>query len=90
MKNTASLTRLVDADASTVSDLAARLRARTTVADADATHRASIVTAYYMARADGDLAAELAALVDATRYDTTHPGECLVDELCADELAVAA
>lgn len=89
---TANLTGvLVDADASAVSDLVARLRARTTVADADAAHRADIVTAYYTARTDGDLAAELAALADATRYDTTYPGsESLVDELCADEQAVAA
>lgn len=78
---------LVDADASTVSDLAGWLRARTTVADADAALRAGIVTAYYTAT---DLAGRVAALADATRYDHTHPGsESLVDELCADEVVAA-
>lgn len=54
-------------------------------ADLDADLRAAIVTAYYTARAVGDWAGELAALADATRYDSVHPGGELVVELCAGE-----
>src|SRR5690606_18870361 len=86
MKSTAPL---IDADAATVSDLATRRRARTTIADADAAYRADIVTRYYAARSVNDWEGELAALADASRYDAAHPGEDLTVELC-DGQAVAA
>ena len=45
---------LFDADLAVTTDLAAKRRERTTVADADADHRASLIADYVAARANGD------------------------------------
>jgi hypothetical protein len=50
--------------------------------DPNAAFRADTLLAWIAAQ--GDLAAEAAALADAARYDATHPGEpSLLTELCA-------
>lgn len=73
---------LSDGDAASVSVLAARRRARMSVADADAAYRAQLVVEFVAAR--GDLAAEASLLAEAARYDRSHPDEpSLVTELCA-------
>ena len=78
---------LFDADASTVSDLTARRRARTTVADADADYRAALITDFLAVRRTGVWSDELRLLADARRYDEQHPGELsLFDELHAIEM----
>ena len=77
---------LSDGDAASVSDLAARRRASTSVADADAAYRASLITSYVKVR--GDWAAELRLLAEAKRYDDAHLDEApLFDELHAIEMS---
>ncbi|WP_326806684.1 hypothetical protein OHB04_02500 [Streptomyces sp. NBC_01775] len=82
---TRTVSPLFDADLASVSDLSARRRASTIVADADAAYRAELITEYVAVR--GDLAAELRLYADATKYDLAHPDEApLFDELHAIEL----
>jgi len=82
---------LFDADLVTVSDLASRRRALTSVTQAEIDmayaqdeERARIVTRYYAAFAVGDEDGLTAAIAEATRYDAAYPGEDLAVELCTD------
>ncbi|GAA2629825.1 hypothetical protein [Streptomyces axinellae] len=78
---------LSDADAASVSDLASRRRATTSVADADAAYRADLITDYIAVRRTGVWSDELRLLAEAKRYDDAHPDEApLFDELHAVEL----
>jgi hypothetical protein len=82
MKRTHIPGAMFDGDASVVSELSRRRRARTSVADAEAAYRADIVLAFIAAQ--GDLGFEAAVLADAARYDRLHPDEpSLVEEACA-------
>jgi hypothetical protein len=84
---------LSDGDHSAVSDLAARRRAHTTVADADAAYRAELIADYIKAcRNSDDEFAEYRLLAEAARYDREHPGDAvpLVDELHGTQLRRAA
>ncbi|NJQ04260.1 hypothetical protein [Streptomyces lonarensis] len=84
------LDALSDGDAATASPRAAARR-ELTVAEANATYRAELVTEFVTAT---DWADELRLLADATRYDQANPDEdSLFDELNATrigDLAVAA
>lgn len=87
--SSAPLSLLSDADAASVSDLSARRRASTSVADADAAYRAGLVEQYIAACASGaDEFAQLAFLAEATRYDLAHPDDIvpLFDELHGTQL----
>jgi hypothetical protein len=84
---------LSDGDHTAVSDLAARRRANTTVADADAAYRAELIADYIAAcRHGADEFAEYRILAEAVRYDREHPGDpvSLVDELHGTQLRRAA
>jgi len=80
-------TNLFDADASTTDELAARRRARVTLADLDAAFRAELITDYVKVRRTGSWSDELRMLAMAKRYDKAHPDEApLFDELHAVEM----
>lgn len=84
---------LSDGDHAAVSDLAARRRANTSVADADAAYRAELIADYMAACRDNtDEFAEYRILAEAVRYDREHPGDpvSLVDELHGTQLRRAA
>lgn len=70
---------LSDADAATVSDLVARRRAVTTVAEADAAYRAQVVDRYSVARDLGDDDSMIDALAEASRYDGGFAVELATD-----------
>lgn len=80
---------LFDADAAASSDLASLRRARTTVADADASYRADLISRYISAcKSDADEFSQLRLLAEAARYDKQHPGDAvpLADELHGTQL----
>lgn len=79
---------LSDGDASAVSELARRRRARTTVGDANDAYRAELVTAYHESRDDAE---RLALLAEAAEYGMAHPDEpSLVAEMRPRRRGVAA
>ncbi|MGY1439503.1 hypothetical protein [Streptomyces reniochalinae] len=79
---------LSDADAASVSDLSARRRATTSVADANAAFRADLIGDYLAVRRTGVWSDELRVLAEARRYDVANPDDTvpLFDELHAIEL----
>jgi hypothetical protein len=92
---------LSDGDIATVSDLAARRRALTTVTEAEVEMayrqnalRAQLVTDFYAARAAGDLEAVRRVLIEAADHDAEQATEpSLIDELTgyrADALTAVA
>jgi len=78
------VTVLFDGDVATTSELASRRRARTTVAEAQAAHRAQLVTWLVAEMASASLLDQVKYAAVAADYDKAHPGEpSLVEELCA-------
>lgn len=80
---------LSDADTAMVSDLSARRRASTSVADANAAYRAELVEAYIEVCRTGFWEDELALLAEAARYDKANPDDVvpLYDELHSTQIA---
>ncbi|RKN40779.1 hypothetical protein [Streptomyces hoynatensis] len=90
-----NLSVLSDGDASASSQLAARRRARTTVAEADEAHRAELVEQLVRAMASASALDQIRFAAVASEYDREHPGELsLLDEVLAavagDELRAVA
>jgi len=95
---------LFDADAASVSDLAAHRRARTSVAELEVeaayaeraerdAYRADLIERYIAACASGaDEFAQLHLLAEAARYDLANPGDAvpLADELHGTQLLAEA